>query len=184
MDNSHNDRLLELYFKEYEKLKDEQTQRIGFRDNLIYATLVGIAGVISYASTTTLGSPVLLVLPIICFILGWTYLVNDEKISAIGKYIRITLSDKIKTSLPGAGQDIFGWEIVHRSDPKRVSRKILQFVTDEITFVGSGATALIIFWYYAQSSQLLLLGISIIEALLLIILGLEILLYADFKKGR
>jgi hypothetical protein len=30
--------MLNLYLQEYGKLKDEQIQRIGFRDNLLYVT--------------------------------------------------------------------------------------------------------------------------------------------------
>lgn len=30
---------LQIYIKEYDKLKAEQTQRIGFRDGMIYTTL-------------------------------------------------------------------------------------------------------------------------------------------------
>ena len=30
---------LNIYLQEYDKLKDEQAQRIGFRDNLLYVTL-------------------------------------------------------------------------------------------------------------------------------------------------
>jgi hypothetical protein len=37
---NNKDQILEMFFKEYDKLKSEQTQRIGFRDNLLYVTLV------------------------------------------------------------------------------------------------------------------------------------------------
>ena len=39
------DQVLEIFFKEYDKLKTEQAQRIGFRDNLLYVTL-GLFGTI------------------------------------------------------------------------------------------------------------------------------------------
>lgn len=36
---SDKDQILEIFFKEYDNLKSEQAQRIGFRDNLLYVTL-------------------------------------------------------------------------------------------------------------------------------------------------
>jgi hypothetical protein len=35
-----------LLLQEYEQIKEEQTQRISTRDNLIYAALVSVAGVV------------------------------------------------------------------------------------------------------------------------------------------
>jgi hypothetical protein len=46
---SDKQQMLEVYLQEYEKLKDEQTQRIGFRDNLLYVTLGVFGAVISFA---------------------------------------------------------------------------------------------------------------------------------------
>jgi hypothetical protein len=43
------DQILEIFFKEYDKLKSEQTQRIGFRDNLLYVTLGLFGTVVSFA---------------------------------------------------------------------------------------------------------------------------------------
>ena len=40
---------LDVYLQEYDKLKDEQTSRIGFRDNLLYVTLITIGGILSFA---------------------------------------------------------------------------------------------------------------------------------------
>lgn len=77
-----------VHLQEYEKLKDEQTARIGFRDNLIYVALGVFGGLASFALTDASHMYALLIVPWVCAVLGWTYLVNDEKISAIGAYIR------------------------------------------------------------------------------------------------
>jgi len=47
------DQILEIFFKEYDKLKSEQAQRIGFRDNLLYVTLGLFATIISFAVSTS-----------------------------------------------------------------------------------------------------------------------------------
>jgi len=40
---------LDIYLQEYGKLKDEQAQRIGFRDNLLYVTLALFGTVLAFA---------------------------------------------------------------------------------------------------------------------------------------
>jgi hypothetical protein len=146
---------LKIWLAEYDKLKAEQTQRIGFRDNLLYFTL-GIFGLII---PTAISNPTnyyaLLVVPWTCLILGWTYLINDEKISAIGRYIRLTLVEKLKekTGHPDV-ESLFGWEIAHRSDPRRSRRKIEQLVIDQLTFVVSGTIALIVFFLLVPKAAL------------------------------
>lgn len=77
----------QLLLAEYQSVKDEQKARIGFRDNLLYVTLGVVAAVVAAAAQAKQTS-MLLALPPVCVVLGWTYLVNDEKISAIGAYVR------------------------------------------------------------------------------------------------
>jgi hypothetical protein len=90
----------ELAKQEYIKLKDEQTKRIGFRDNLLYVNLVLIAGIMSFAFAGEHPDNQwrlrgLLIAAWVALVLGWTYVVNDEKISAIGRYIRDTLATSL-----------------------------------------------------------------------------------------
>ena len=93
------DPMLKVWLMEYDKLKVEQIQRIGFRDNLLYTTLGLFGAVVSFAVSNAANSYALLVIPWVCLVLGWTYVVNDEKISAIGRYIRLTLVEKVKDKL-------------------------------------------------------------------------------------
>jgi hypothetical protein len=182
---SDQQQMQEVYLKEYEKLKSEQTQRIGFRDNLLYVTLGVFGTVISFALSNQANYYALLVTPWVCLILGWTYLVNDEKITAIGRYIRLTLAEKIKEHTGHADiESIFGWEIAHRSDSRRKRRKIEQLIVDQITFVFSGVIALIAFWLLVSKPPLAVNILGLIELILLLILGVEIVIYADLAKGR
>ncbi|MCW2858477.1 MAG: putative integral rane protein [Actinoallomurus sp.] len=113
-----------LMVLEYERIKDEQRTRIGFRDNLLYVTLAAMATVIAVSASARDPSYVLL-LPPVSRILGWTYLANDEKISAIGRYIRGELAPRLAAQT-GDDSVIFGWETIHRSDARRSPRKFLQ----------------------------------------------------------
>lgn len=180
--------LLEIYLIEYEKLKDEQIQRIGFRDNLIYATLVALGGVLSFALSDTANLEVLLVLPVACVILGWTYLVNDEKISLLGDYIRTELSDALHGVAQSPTDHLFRWEFVHRNSSRRRWHKAIQLLIDELTFTGSGLVGLFIYW---QRSTLLPASnfaanqwIVIVEIVILSVLGWEILTATLPKQDR
>jgi hypothetical protein len=50
------DPILKIWLLEYDKLKTEQTQRIGFRDNLLYVTLGILSVTIPIALTYQIGS--------------------------------------------------------------------------------------------------------------------------------
>ena len=182
---SDKDQILEIFFKEYDKLKSEQAQRIGFRDNLLYVTLGLFATIISFAVSNAINYYALLVVPWVCLILGWTYVVNDEKISAIGKYIRYKLVDKVKDHTGYTDlETLFGWEIAHRSDRHRRRRKIQQWIVDEITFVFSGVIALLAFCFLISQPPLAVIILAWIELILLVLLGVEIYIYADLAEGR
>ena len=182
-----------LYLQEYTKLKDEQARRIGFRDNLLYVTLALFGTILSFALGEKANPYALLVLPWVSLVLGWTYVVNDQKISAIGRYIRYTLVEKV-SDLRGKADEgvevesIFGWEIAHRIDKHRRRRKIEQLIVDEIAFVVSGIVALVAlaFWNREMESQIHCSAqiLGWIELVLLIILGVEIFIYADLAKVR
>ena len=179
------EQILQVFLLEYEKLKEEQAQRIGFRDQMIYVTLGIFGGVVSFALSDESHFYALLVIPWVCLILGWTYLVNDQKISAIGEYIRLNLTEKVKAETNYSyDESIFAWEIAHRDDKRRKRRKIEQLIIDEITFVFSGLLALFAFWFPSSNLPLIIDIVCIFELILLIILGIEIILYADLAKGK
>ncbi len=181
--------VLDVYLQEYGKLKDEQVQRIGFRDNLLYVTLALFATVLALAFGEKVNPYALLVLPWVSLVLGWTYLVNDQKVSAIGQYIRSTLVDKV-SSLAGRGdtdicepEPVFGWEIAHRSDHWRKRRKVEQLIIDEIAFVISGFVALVVFGILVPSMYWWDKVLVLVESILLFLLGIEMFIHADLKKG-
>ena len=178
------DRLLSVLLSEYQKLKDEQIQRIGFRDNMLYVTLVTVGGVVSITFGGANNLAPLLLVPWICVILGWTYLTNDEKISAIGKYIRLKLDKRIRQQIAASEQTIFGWEIEHRNDARRSTRKVLQFFIDEFAFCLSGISAILIYLIFEPTQSPLTIIISSVEGILLLVLGVQIALYADLRRDR
>jgi hypothetical protein len=182
---------------EYEQIKGEQRSRISFRDNLLYASLVSMAGVVAAALNVKGRADLLLLLPPVSVLLGWTYLVNDEKISAIGRYIRTDLAPRLTPASAGsgvaggsggagpgtwAGVVAFGWEHAHRRDEKRRPRKLLQLAVDLTTFCVSSMSAIAIYWINGPRTAPFL-SVSIAEALAIITLAVQIIRYAELHHG-
>ncbi|MEV1069331.1 hypothetical protein [Streptomyces sp. NPDC050263] len=170
----------QLLLAEYQSVKDEQKARIGFRDNLLYVTLAVVAAVIAAAAQAEQTS-MLLALPPVCVVLGWTYLVNDEKISAVGRYVRAELGPRL-AELTGA--DVaFRWEYYHRGDAGRMTRKVVQCVVDLLAFCVVPLAALVVYWGGGQVAAGLLV-LSLVEAGAVVGLGVFIVRYAlPFGSG-
>ncbi|MFE4051749.1 hypothetical protein [Streptomyces sp. YIM B13518] len=167
----------QLLLAEYQTVKDEQKARIGFRDNLLYVTLAVVAAAIAAAAQAKQPS-MLLALPPVCVVLGWTYLVNDEKISAIGRYVRDDLGPRLAAlAANGSGFTTFGWEAYHRSDTRRRSRKAVQTVIDLTAFCAVPLAALVVFWVNGDGGGLLV-TLSVLEALAVAGLASQIVWYA------
>ncbi|WP_406113845.1 hypothetical protein [Streptomyces sp. NBC_01014] len=157
---------------EYDRLKEEQKTRIGFRDNLLYFTLAAVTAVV--AVTVHSGqSRLLLSAPAICLILGWTYLVNDEKISAIGYYVRDQLGPRLG-ELSSAQGTVFGWEAYHRNVAGRTMRKRLQTAVDLLTYLILPMVCTTAFWCSPTPRPLLVLT-SVVQTLALAVLGWQFL---------
>lgn len=153
---------------EYDSLKEEQKTRIGFRDNLLYFTLAAVTAIV--AVTVHSGqSRLLLSVPAICLILGWTYLVNDEKISAIGYYVRDQLGPRLG-ELSSARGPVFGWEVFHRNVAGRTMRKRLQTAVDLFTYLILPMVCTTAFWCSPTVQPLLVLT-SLVQMLALAVLG-------------
>ncbi len=61
---------------------------------------------------------------------------------------------------------------------------IEQLVIDQLTFVVSGTIALIVFFLLVPKAALAVYILGGFELILLLVLGWEIIVYADLAKGR
>ncbi|WP_156727563.1 hypothetical protein [Streptomyces apocyni] len=182
-----------LLLVEYDHLKAEQRARIGFRDNLLYVTLASMAAIVAAVLQGPSRPGLLLLMPPVCVILGWTYVVNDEKISAIGRYVREHTAPHLEAAAAAATApappaaappftEAFGWERVHRSDAHRRNRKRLQLGADLLAFCGAPLAALAVYWA-GEPSHPALLGTSFAETLTILLLAVQIARYADLRTG-
>ncbi|MEU8609366.1 hypothetical protein AB0C29_15320 [Actinoplanes sp. NPDC048791] len=163
---------------ELKVLKDEQRDRIRARDALVYSVIVAIAAVAG--GTRLAGAAVPLLLPPICLALGWTYLVNDQKITEIGRYLRTDLAPRLSTLV---GADVLRWETAHRSDRRRRQRKAVQLGIDLMVFVLPALTALGWYWMSGPSNAVLL-AVSAGEAVAAGFGGWQVVVYAETGPVR
>jgi hypothetical protein len=128
----------------------------------------------------------LLILPWISLILGWTYFLTDDRVSALGRYLRQELADRIQR-LTGGAEPVFGWEVAHRSDVDRVFRKVIQFLIDAVTFTGAGALGVFLFWFYAPDAEktgAAAIALTCIGIAFMVFLAYLTWKFADFAKGK
>jgi hypothetical protein len=164
---------------EYEQLKEEQRTRVGFRDNLLYATLASYSLIV--AATLQGGTRQLFLLALIspaALVLGWTYLVNDQKISAIGDYLRSHLAPRLG-AVDGI-HGVLGWEWAHRQDSRRSERKRLQASVDIGVFSLAPTSANLVFWIYGDGPLLAVLA-SVLGTLCTTGLAYQILINVDSR---
>lgn len=170
-----------LLLREYDRLKEEQLRRIATRDHLLYLTVAAAGGTV--VAAIQLGAvDMALLLPPVCVLLGWTYLVNDEKISAIGRYIRTVLAAECRRLAEGEPARPFGWEQEHRRDRRRRSRKLSQLFVDLSAFCLPAGAALGIYWGQADIHAALLV-VSVLEAGAVIFLAYQIIGHADLSTA-
>jgi hypothetical protein len=152
-----NTELIAIYKLEYDKLKDEQTMRIHFRDSMIPLSLGIFGAIVSFAMSKSEFAYALLLVPLVSLILGWVYIVNDEKVTQLGFYMRFDLAPKLAECVGASEKDaILGWEVKVRSDVNRAIRKRTQLLVDFLAFVVPGLFSCGLFylsslslpWYY------------------------------------
>jgi hypothetical protein len=171
--------LLLVLLEEYRRIGAEQGQRIVLRDNMVYAVILAVAAIAG--GTPFGGRAVPLLLPPVCVVLGWIHLINDEKVSAIGRYIRTDLGPRIAALTGGA--EVLRWETVHRSDRRRRERKALQLGVDVLVFVVPAVAALVAYWATLPTAPALIAA-SLAEAALTGLIAWQIAVYADLTGAE
>lgn len=165
---------------EYEQLKAEQRGRIRVRDGLLYTTLAAMAAAVVGAMQAR-SNGLLLVLPPVVVVLGWTYLVNDEKVQHVGRYLRDVLIPQM-TALLSPQVSVFGWETAHRVDSGRRLRVVGWLVADLLVFCAAPLAALVAYWATGPWTPVLIVA-SVAEWLLVMALAVVVIRRADLVAG-
>jgi hypothetical protein len=170
------DREFEVLMLEYEKLKDESTERIKARDNFVYLNVASIGLLASFTGTAPSRAIAYLAVPWICLGFGWTYLMNDEKISALAKYTRYGLR-------PRLGGPSFGWE----DTPKRRTKlkrlhKWGQFLVDILMFVAPTPASLAAYLAFTKTTPIGVFVVMAIELTLTLAMFLMMLAHSPITS--
>lgn len=173
------DEALKAHLLEYERLKFEQVQRIGFRDNLLYFTL-GATGAVSAFALGAGHHAAWLFVPIIGVVLGWTYLANDTKITGIGRYVAGDLKWRIDVRPSATG--IFGWEDSPRKSPRRDTKKPIQLLVDLLAFALPGLLAPIAYMIQQKTTAWWAFALGAVIWAFVLRVAAEIVYESDINK--
>lgn len=171
-----------VYIAEYVRLKEEQLKRIEYRDHMIHVHLALVGALLGWGITHE--TPyVVLIVPWVSVILGWAYLVNDNRISALGAYCGNFLAERVTDLLHEPDGYVFGWEAYHKSDrPRRFERKVIQLFVDVLTFIGPGTLS--ITWFLVNTpTDRQVKPFCLAEMLLLCLLLIQIVRNADLSSS-
>ncbi|MFJ4771331.1 hypothetical protein ACIP88_19845 [Streptomyces uncialis] len=171
----------QILLGEYEALKAEQSARIAARDNLMYATLAALAATTAAIVSTAARQELVLLLPPVCIVLGWTYLVNDEKISAIGRYLRTDLRPALAAAAGADIAEVLRWETAHREEHRSSVGKHLQLAVDLLMFVVPALVAVTVHWVTGPAHTAPLVA-SAAELAAAAVLAVRITLAADLSS--
>jgi hypothetical protein len=182
MADEHSSSAIDVHLAEYKELKSEQRERIKARDNFVYLMLT-VAAAIGFAASAhvPLQYPTLLLVPLASFILGWTHLMNDWKVSEIGRYLRGDLTATLQRCA-GTEDTVLGWERANRGSTRRRHRKVMQVVVDLVVFCGSGAAAIFTYCAVNPTMPVIFIVVACGEAVALVVLAAEIVAHADFGR--
>ncbi len=149
----------------------------------MYAAPAALAATLALVIQPTGRPYLLLLLPLVCVVLGWTYFVNDQKISAIGTYLGRHLAPSLAASIHRADQ-VLTWESVHRCDPLRRLDKSMQLAVDLLIFAVPALLSVVLYWT-ADGVRADLLVVSITEALVTVGFAGRVIAAADLlARGR
>ncbi|MTE13672.1 hypothetical protein [Nocardia aurantiaca] len=105
-------------------LKSEQLERIKQRDTFLNLNIVALGVVMAVALPGQRPAGIWLVVPWITAILGWAYLSNDDKVSAIARHLRLQVRPADVAS---------AWE----TSNKGLLRPRIRWIADVATFLLS-----------------------------------------------
>ncbi|MFD7655585.1 hypothetical protein ACFV4N_16565 [Actinosynnema sp. NPDC059797] len=166
---------------EYDALKAEQKSRIALRDRLTYTALATLTATLALVVQPPARPHLLLLVPLVCLVLGWTYLTNDQKVSAIGNYLRRHLTPAL-VGIEGREDVVLAWESVHRSTPLRRLDKFGQLVVDLLVFAMPALVSIALYWT-ADDVRADLLAISIVEALATLAFTARVIAAAELRTA-
>jgi 8-oxo-dGTP diphosphatase len=134
-----------LLVAEYEAMKNETVERIKQRDGFINLNVVAAALIVGFAGSDPHKAAAWLALPWTTLCFGWAYLANDEKVSALSAYFRLTVGSQL-------GPRNLAWErSKKRATNLKTTHKFVQLAVDLLQFVVPTAAAIAAYGAFANN---------------------------------
>ena len=189
-EKSHKRDLLPILQAEYQALKQEQTSRIGIRENALYTNFLAVAGIATIAfSQKPVELLVLLAIPLSSCCIYAVYLNQDITITNLRRFFAEDFPKRVIAALDLPDDEavkreftsiIASWETIHRSTGShRHIRKILHTVFVLLTFLGASAAALYTTYGLATSGGYMLRGFWMLDCCLVITMVIALIITAD-----
>jgi hypothetical protein len=124
------------HYDEYGALKAEQIERIKQRDTFLNLNIIAVGLIGTLAAQARGLGQIWLLIPWVTFILGWAYLINDDKVSAIGAHIRRAM---------GRDEASLEWESSEKGFLSAAKRQVGEIAVFLTSFVLPTAPALGLF---------------------------------------
>jgi hypothetical protein len=169
--------IVDLLMLEYSHLKEEQRLRIATRDNLVYTTLAAQA-VLAGAAIQSDSPTLMFAIAPVCVILGWTRMVNDQKVTAIRRYIHRWVRPELRSTLGRGSASVLGWEAAHRVGAGWRTRKIGQVLSDLLLCCAPAILAPLVVLIGGGPSHLTV-AVAIVEWVAAASLGWQIVAASD-----
>lgn len=160
---------------EYDKLKAEQIDRIGRRDNLLYGNLTATAAAVFGAMQA--GRTLLLAVPVVGIVLGWNYVTNDRIITDIARYLRTVLAAAAAAAADQAAP--LAWESYRHGLNGIATRKKIQLAVDIGAFTIPGYVTIMV---AEVGGPWWVIPIGIAETFCLLLLTIQFLVTAQEGK--
>jgi hypothetical protein len=134
---------LSVLLAQYGALKTEQLDRIRYREHLSYLMVTGSGVLLAFALGGSSHARSVLVLPFFGLILGWTYLLSDMKVSAVGSFLRNVLEPELSHDVRArrSHQPLLAWEFRHREEQFYTAQKHFQLALDVLLYAVFPAIA-------------------------------------------
>jgi hypothetical protein len=138
---------MDVQLTEYEQLKAEQRDRLDRRDKLTRDAWVAAAAVVGAVVADLAHPAVLLLIPPVTLVLGWTYLRNDRMVTRIREYLVNDLRYRLAGELGVDADVLLRWEHGDGRSRRRGRRaaRVAQAVADVVTFAGPAVAAAVAF---------------------------------------
>lgn len=165
---------------DFPSLKAEQIERIKMRDSFVNLSIVSIGIMISAAFASAVPRvEILLAIPWVAMAFGWSFVLNDVKISRLASYFASNQGPSNSSNS--------GWEVWRRSYQRSwLESPIIGALVQLLIFVCPGLVSIVVYFCARKDDSVRLWEVSVGAAgvLMLILLSFAVFSTAQIRVGK